>query len=814
MSRTSHTANSPCSLSLSNNKKFLFAGTSGGNVKTFDWPLDSEKPLFKECRAHQPVMVGGNGNNAPTMRGITAMECTADDNYLITTAEDGTVFVIALQIMERGYDTRPNLEPDSRQFNNDAVFVSVDEVDERKEVVVDLQKKLAELKTENEYHLHDREKMFEKEVKELQDEREKSIQAERNRYDNLMDEFAAYKRQLREKLEIEESNHVQVTQELENQYEHKLAVEMERFDRLAEEIEAMQQKCEGLLEAQAVEHEKMTRLIEQKASKQEKSLNVIIHRMKEDAEHNEKMYREVLDQQEDEYEMELQKLMAVAESELKTEKDATREKQAFVQNLYTKRAQLKKKNEELKTRSQHHENEYAKEKARRDKLEETLTHIELHMKEREDALSDKEKTILKLRSTNRTLDNFRYVLDHRLQQLMKERGPIAKHIEGLEKHVRAMYDELVTEFSKKREMDRVQEQKQLKISTQDKEIVGIRNQLRDSERELHSIKRELTSMVGVTVPKELETIVKDAYRKFVRGETDVKAKSVKTVKKSTAEDHDDDSGDEGGLYGGGGGGGGSKRFSVDEVELAEKAMEAQRQTKWVQKTADDLKRRLNVENKASGRNQRNKLTENTSLIGECNELRRENVSLKRDKDELTHELSDIKERARRKKILAAERESHAESLSLMGSVASAVPETVPVQGTQMKVSQSLAELNRGKTIAPSSSNKTMPNIGEEEGGGLFRGSRSRGQGTALKTDNLTLQKKLDERQRETEMQRIEITKLRESIRLLAKGEGKKDVAPLVQPGSSSIAFRNLEEGSGLGVNKSKLIVNNGASPQK
>lgn len=35
------------------------------------------------------------------------------------------------------------------------------------------------------------------------------------------------------------------------------------------------------------------------------------------------------------------------------------------------------------------------------------------------------------------------MLDHRLQQLMEERGPITAHIEGLEAHIRGMYDELV-----------------------------------------------------------------------------------------------------------------------------------------------------------------------------------------------------------------------------------------------------------------------------------------------------------------------------------------------------------------------------------
>jgi hypothetical protein len=55
----------------------------------------------------------------------------------------------------------------------------------------------------------------------------------------------------------------------------------------------------------------------------------------------------------------------------------------------------------------------------------------MNLKERETALDEKEKIILELRSTTRTLENFRFVLDHRLQQLSAERGPITAHIEGI-----------------------------------------------------------------------------------------------------------------------------------------------------------------------------------------------------------------------------------------------------------------------------------------------------------------------------------------------------------------------------------------------
>ena len=526
--------------------------------------------------------------------------------------------------------------------------------------------------------------------------------------------------------------------------------------------------------------------------------------------------------------------MAVAEADLKGEQDSTRRMQAIVQTLNTKRAQLKKKNDELKVRAQHHELEYGKEKARREKLDETLKHNYFHLQERENALGDKEKMILHLRSENRTLDNFRYVLDHRLQQLMKERGPIAKHIEGLEQHVRSMYDELVVEFNKKKDIDRTLEQKDLKIKTMEKEISVIRNSVRSKDTELAAIKRDLTSMVGVNIAKELESAVKEAYRKFVRGETSKQsgmpvsssASSKKLVLDKQANDDDDG---EVSLYGGGGGGGKGKALSGDEIELAEKAMEAQRQTKWMQKTAKDLKRRLDVEQKAGERNQKSKLHENTNLVGECNNLRRENVSLKRDKEALTHELQELKEKARRKRMLEAASIDEASAGTLgMGSVVDGPvesPESMPLTGQQMRVSKSLAELHAGRGGNIVRSAATLPNMQAEvdSRGRIQKGSRTRSMGTALKEDNAVLQKKLDERGREMEMQRIEITKLRDLIRKMAVTPSKQN--PInVLPSSSGTLFRHtvdapaeLEEGSSTtsrgGSKQSKLVVA-GGSPQK
>ena len=47
------------------------------------------------------------------------------------------------------------------------------------------------------------------------------------------------------------------------------------------------------------------------------------------------------------------------------------------------------------------------ERKEKEKLIETITHYKKNLQEREDALAEKEKVILELRSTTRTLENFR-----------------------------------------------------------------------------------------------------------------------------------------------------------------------------------------------------------------------------------------------------------------------------------------------------------------------------------------------------------------------------------------------------------------------
>jgi hypothetical protein len=253
---------------------------------------------------------------------------------------------------------------------------------------------------------------------------------------------------------------------------------MERFDKLSEEMELMRQRCEALLEAQESKHHRQLdkertefeRIIKERTDK--------IKQLTEDVKYNEVKFEEILQQQEKEYEGmygwmdgcsrhdfkrtsssltrddarkavlsvvtfffcfllpfsiqcvcvcrgwvrytgELLSLRDKKDKDIAAERKERVKKQSELTSKDNKFDALSKKVQEMKVVTEGREAKYQEEIAKNVSLDKTLAHYEQHMQEREVMLAEKERTILALRSTNRTLDNFRFVLDHRLQQFME-----------------------------------------------------------------------------------------------------------------------------------------------------------------------------------------------------------------------------------------------------------------------------------------------------------------------------------------------------------------------------------------------------------
>jgi len=664
-------------LKLSANRRHLYAGTKLGTVRIYAWPpsvSENKVGFYTEIQAHNGPVV--SINESP--RG----------DKLVSSGNDGAVFCFSLtkapwtnipaSVLKSGAaaDDAPapsaaatallggveDLVEEPFEYNNKILLLGADEMEEHIEEVASLHKYLRDLENTSAYKLSQLETNARDNARRMGEEFDVTLNEERDRYEQLRTEFDEKVKSLLTTIESKEADSLKVVSDLENRYEHKLSDQLDRYDKLAEEMELLRQKCEGLLLADRNDFTKQLNDTISNARLREKKMRAENKRITDDRSSDEAAFKEILDQQEHEYEDELRQLIAAAEGELIVERENIGKLRTLVQTKNTKLDQLKKKLIELSMASKARASLLNNEKNEKIKLLETIEHYKKNLVEREEVVAEKEKIIMELRSKTRTLENFRFVLDHRLQQLSAERGPISSHIEGLERHISTMYEELVEEFENKKQGEIVKEKSEQRANLVVEDLNRAHVLLRKSDRYINAFKRELGNIVSAMVMgKELEESVRLLYRKYVKGEvigeTTVKAsEQAAATAMSLIHKKDDElaalNSGHGGSGGGGGGGAKNKAFILEvEETLIESAKEAERQKISKGKEALQLKRRLDSTKQEALVVSRQRLGENSNLLFEVNDLRKDvrNATRKiceRDETikELQHEIRGMKKR--------------------------------------------------------------------------------------------------------------------------------------------------------------------------
>lgn len=623
---------------------YLLAGASNGNIHVYAWPLRFPRARL-ETEAEESQSVGGKSSSSgadgsplsgllPAHYEVGAHGCaveqlclSADDKLLFSGGADGSVMVFHLEdLIHQMDDSRGasatgtekvgltdgaaddksvesaheaafsalsgaslaqlQADIDSDVFNLDVLQVSKEKLEESSREVAELRKKIEDIRNEGAFQIILKDNEWEHRLKTANEEAAANLDDLRSRYRTLEKAQADALEQHKISTARREEINASTIRELEAQYEYKLSLEMERYDRLSEEIEVIQQRCEGLLASSSADHSKKLRDQDSKARKADKELRSVVDRLAEDEKHNRTTFKEVLEQQESEYEAELMILMAAAQAELAAERSNTARMRVVVQERQATIDILKANLEELKVEATKQDELLAAHKQKNAKAEATLEHFKRHMVERESTLQEKEKGIMELRRQNATLDNFRFVLDNRVTQLVDERAPLAEHITGLEAHIDSMYEELEKEFSQKKITDQVFEAKTMKINTLTAELSVLRTSLREKEAYISSFKRELSGLMALQTPKDIEDGVKDCYQQFVKDEAPrrrVKAsKMLRPGRDGLVDDSDQAQG---------------KGVDSESRDMAQALHEAYSQRDHVEKIKDSLAKRLETTKK-------------------------------------------------------------------------------------------------------------------------------------------------------------------------------------------------------------------------
>ena len=549
---------------------------------------------------------------------------------------------------------------------------------------------------------------------------------------------------------------------------------MLRFDKLSEDMETLTQRCEEALQKQEdVLRSEITRIKNEHAAV---TRRLISEKEELQAKLNEtvRMDEEVLRQVRSEYEEEIEniKLETKRQQNDKWEEEALKDKDMLETKNKTKKQ--KQKISELKHQMAAQENQLSRLEKKNQAKEELLRHRERTIAEMEQSLDEKEREILRLRGNNRKLDNFRYVLDDKIQELQKERGPVNAHIQKLESHIRDMYEELVKEFNDKKHLDRVMNNKMLTIESLTNEVSKLRSDNREKTRTIQSMCHGLTKAIQHAQPRDTVEVVKRLYHNFVRS--------------------DGGAGHGKGKAGANVGGSGSPAVGDGvggEHDDSATVQEALRQRRHMERTTSTLKHALKMKEGQLQKQTKLGLAQNSLLINECNNLRKENKALTADLQKAQERLKVLERAARKKRPQqSGEDDSSAAGKPGDGALAPVLQRGRKGGAKTPAGADSGTPFQRRKQLLGAARGTSLPGgiLGGPEKGafggagrvgsavvprrGLAQGSTKVFSENALQQAKMsTLLRQLDENTREMDMQRIEIRRLREQVKLLVQQLG-------------------------------------------
>lgn len=75
------------------------------------------------------------------------------------------------------------------------------------------------------------------------------------------------------------------------------------------------------------------------------------------------------------------------------------------------------------------------------------------MIEKQNIIKEKEKNIKELKNYSEHLENFKFVLNHKIKTLKDEKAPMEEKVKELESYVRKMYNELAEETAKNKNLE-------------------------------------------------------------------------------------------------------------------------------------------------------------------------------------------------------------------------------------------------------------------------------------------------------------------------------------------------------------------------
>uniref|UniRef100_A0A663MD07 Cilia and flagella associated protein 57 n=1 Tax=Athene cunicularia TaxID=194338 RepID=A0A663MD07_ATHCN len=388
-------------VAVSHSGHMVFVGTSLGTIRAMKYPLPLTRD-FNEYQAHAGA--------------VTKMSVTNDDLFLLTASEDGSIFI--WKVYDKGDGI---LKWEKEVEYAEEVLIMRADIEEKSQAMLDLQIRVKELQTENDYQLRLKDMYCNEKIKELEENFTQEIGSLKTKYQILQAEKE--KQELQHQFQLSELMNKQAreVQQLESDSNQKILMENEKYQELQVKSQRMQEEYEkqlhNLEESKSKAVRELTEYYEEKLN--EKS--VLLKETEEDMRRQLQAHEEIKKQIEEDEDREILEIKIKYERRLSEEKASNLQLEGEI-GVMNKR--LNSLQEELKERNRNIEEmrlEQQKLQGIIKSLENYIFALKTEIQARTNAIQDKEKHIYDLKKKNQELEKFIFVLDYRIEEFKKQR---------------------------------------------------------------------------------------------------------------------------------------------------------------------------------------------------------------------------------------------------------------------------------------------------------------------------------------------------------------------------------------------------------
>ncbi|XP_058799790.1 cilia- and flagella-associated protein 57 [Phymastichus coffea] len=441
---------------------------------------------------------------------ISRMVLTYDEQVLITAGTDGT-----LCFWKITYADGKAAAMSRELLHLDQILIGKEDLSDKVQTINDLNSRVKELETEHAYKTRQMTLQHNDKMQEVHQSYCEAIEELRDKIDKLEEDHANEISSINVEIARTKAAHEEAMRQMEISYDAKLIVEYDKYSEFELRYGDMREDYERQLaelanKSKAVLDETVARY-EERLHEKELQLKEAHEEMAEEI----RTHEIIKEQIEDDADREIINLRTSYEGALYEERQLVLKLKGEAGVLRNKHAMSQKDLEEVKYQLSSLKDELNQLKGRKDALEKDVADLKSEVQERDATIQDRDKKINDLNLANQELEKIRFVLNHRISELMGQIEPRDKEIAELKEKITDMENELLG-------LNKTNQNQQLRLCEREEKLRAAKREIElESQRRkgcqqmLRKIRIELLNTAGlIQEPNALKSAVIRLYHRY------------------------------------------------------------------------------------------------------------------------------------------------------------------------------------------------------------------------------------------------------------------------------------------------------------